>query len=129
MFFCQKSFNFFLSSKTISNTSFDRHSQNSSPSSSDQKVVISFPNDQYRKRPRSPSPLPIIKRLNDASIQTTPVSSSSRRGLIQTPPTKRITTTATDKETSSKGSLKQTSTSTRVISLFLMIVFLFQNFI
>lgn len=37
--------------------------------------MISFENDQYRKRARSPSPSPPpIRRLNDASIQATPAS-------------------------------------------------------
>ena len=59
----------------------------------DEKVVISFVNDQYRTTPkqsnvvtRSASPIvrqrdsapPIIKRLHDASIQTSHASSSSR---------------------------------------------------
>jgi len=94
--------------KTISNTSYDRQFQNANipSSSSDQKVVISFSNDQYRKRPRSPSPTPppIIRRLNDASIQTTPASSLSRRDLIESP---------IKRNTISKGSIKQISTSTQ----------------
>lgn len=60
--------------KSTSNTSNDRDSQNSTLT--DQKFVISFSNDQYRKRARSPSPSPIIKRLNNASIQTATTSSS-----------------------------------------------------
>ncbi|CAF1434616.1 unnamed protein product [Adineta steineri] len=113
--------------KTISNA----------PASSDQKVVISFVNDQYRKRQRTPSPLahsppPIIRRLNDASIQTAHLSSSSRAPLRTNtqrkylddqyePATKRISSrnTITDRDqqvssSSSKNSLKHISTDTSV---------------
>jgi len=99
--------------KTISNPSYDRHSQiaTSQSSSSDQKIAISIVNDQYRKRPRSPTPPPIIKRLNDASIQTTPSTSSSRlakrRDLDESPKKQESLSTT------SKGSTKQTSTSTQ----------------
>jgi RNA recognition motif-containing protein len=95
--------------KTISNTSYDRPSHNPTPPSalSDQKFVISFANDQYRKRARSPSPPPVIKRLNNASIQTATSSSSrlTNRRDSDEPPRKQ--------QSLSKESLKQTSTSTR----------------
>ena len=98
-------------------------------SSSEEKVVISFVNDQYRKRARSPSPPPIIRRLNNTSIQ--PVSTLSRRNLDEhddhyEPSIKRNTSlrnTITDKEP--KTSLKRTSTgaavSIQVISIIVQI--------
>lgn len=55
--------------KTISNPTVTRPS--SSTSLPDQKLVISFSNDQYRKRARSPSPTPppVVKRMtNPTSI-------------------------------------------------------------
>ena len=51
--------------KTILNATTPRPS--SSTTTSDQKLVISFSNDQYRKRARSPSPTPppVIKRMTN----------------------------------------------------------------
>ncbi len=123
----------FLFLKTITNTSLnskddsDRRTQipKIQSSSSDEKVVISFVNDQYRKRARSPSPPPIIRRLNNTSIQPAQHSSTlPRRNLDDhyEPSIKRNTSlrnTITDKEP--KTSLKRTSTgaavSTQVISI------------
>ncbi|UJR16310.1 hypothetical protein I4U23_003216 [Adineta vaga] len=123
--------------KTIKNTTRardednNRHSQtlNTQPNLSDQKVVISFVNDQYRKRPKSPTPPPTIRRLHSTSAQTTHASTSSRSPIRTNstrkylddeyePPTKRTTSrnTTTDMglpistTSSPKSSLKRTST-------------------
>ncbi|CAF3822612.1 unnamed protein product [Rotaria sordida] len=111
----------FSFTKTITNPSVRiendiRSSQTTTTLSSlsDQKVVISFVNDQYQKIPKpsqpiisssssSPSPSiqqhhppPMIKRLHDASIQTT--SSSSSRSPIRMSSHRRHTSTTIDDE-------------------------------
>ncbi|CAF0929929.1 unnamed protein product [Rotaria sp. Silwood1] len=131
--------------KTITNTSFQREddvhrfqAHNTHLSSFDKKVSISVVKDQSRKRPKSPSPTspsppPRIRRLHDASIQTTQSSSlsrspipinSHRRHLDEyddhyEPPIKRSSSrhTTIDKEqqdlsTVLKNSLRRTSTKT-----------------
>ncbi|CAF0804758.1 unnamed protein product [Rotaria sordida] len=132
--------------KTITNTLFQHENDNrqfqtsnTQLSSSDKKLAISFVKDQYRKRPKSPSPRslsppPIIRRLHDASIQTahssslslsrSPVRSNSHRRHLDEyddhyePPIKRNSSrnTTIDKEqqalsTVLKNSSKRTSTN------------------
>ncbi|CAF1002363.1 unnamed protein product [Adineta ricciae] len=121
--------------KTIKNTTVRREddsrtsqTSNSQSISSEQKVVISFVNDQYRKRARSPTPPSIIRRLHDSSVQTAQTSSLSRAPIRTSgnqkrldnddePPTKRAASrnATTDVEQrvstlSTKNSSKRTST-------------------
>ncbi|CAF4001029.1 unnamed protein product, partial [Rotaria sp. Silwood2] len=115
----------FSFTKTIKNPSVrveddNRSSQttNTLSSLSDQKVVISFVNDQYQKNPKPLQPTttttslssssssslsiqqhhppPMIKRLHDASIQTT--SSSSSRSPIRMSSHRRHASTTIDDE-------------------------------
>ena len=78
--------------------------------------MISFANDQYRKRARSPSPSPppVVKRLNNASIQTATTPSSSR--LTNRRDSDELPRKQQSLSTIPKGPLKQAPASTRVLS-------------
>ncbi|CAF1128784.1 unnamed protein product [Rotaria sp. Silwood1] len=135
----------FSLTKTIKNPSVrveddNRASQtlNTLSSLSDQKVVISFVNDQYQKNPKPSQPTttmsssslssiqqhhppPTIKRLHDASIQTTSAS-SSRSPIRMSSHRRHASTTIDDEDRIShqtihddlyEPSVKRTTSSTR----------------